>query len=164
MAVHDFMSRIKHGYRPHAFNIAIDGITDKLGVMCRSATLPGDETGIIEVPYDGVIAKLPGDISYNEWTTTIMLDIDFAIYDDVENWRNQIFNHTLGIGADSAVTALKTGNIMLYDNPITKKIIREYKLMFLWPYSIGDLDLNRDSRDEIATFDVTWAYTLKVKD
>jgi len=158
--IHRFMSSFRYGFRPHAFKIEILGVSNKLEFMCMSSNVPGREIGTIEVPVGNMQVPIPGDPPAVEWTTNCMLDTDFSIYDDVENWFDMIHHPETLIGADLSIL-LRTANIILLDN--NHKEIKEYQLLNLWPKTLGELEISKESRDEIARFDVTWAFSTRLR-
>lgn len=160
MSIHQFMANFRNGYRPHAFKIEILGLPEKLAFMCRASNVPGKSIGKIEVPYKGRKIPIAGDPVYEDWTTTIVLDKDLAIWNEIEDWQQLIANDETTISSDVAGYS-RTANIILYDND--DKEIAEYKLLNVWPSNVAPLELSHETSDEIATFEVTWSYVTRTR-
>ena len=181
----DFKTRLKGGVRPNLYEVEINFPTtnfefgsDKSNVdltratrfLCRSAALPGSSQGLIEVPFRGRFLKIPGDRTFEAWTATFYNTQDFDLRAAFEQWIN------LGNKADENIGTMNFGENAfgaffqdIYVRQKSKDIdditsddpngtLRVYKLIGVWPTSVGAINLAYDSNDAIEEFDVEFQY------
>jgi len=150
--------------RPNLFEVTIPFPTavqtgeagQKMTFMCKGAQIPGVNLGMVEVPYFGRVIKLAGNRTFDEWTTTIINDEDFAVHGGLINWMNAINSHgendRLLSGTDYQVDA----QVVHYakDGSIAKTIT----MVNCWPSAVAAIDLDWSSNDQLEEFSVTWQY------
>jgi hypothetical protein len=164
------------GTRPNRFVVAGEmGGNDRQQVsplLVKGASIPAQTLGIIQVPFRGRAAKIPGDRAYAEWTFT-MIDTNNSGDSDSpqQNWRrlferwHEGFNKHLENTAEHAgvldghdenwytnwtVTQLDMQGNELSDRAVT--------LVGCWPTEVGAIDLSYDTADTITEYSVTLAY------
>ena len=153
------------GARPNQFEvvmnfpaIAMAGAADrKFTYLCKSASLPGSEIGEIEVPYRGRKLWLAGDRTYEDWTTNIFNDTDFAIHDAVERWIDGM-DRTLLEVTNVTNPLLYQSSAEVHQLDRNGARLKSYTFFGMWPKSIAAIDLGYDTNDEIEAFDVTWKF------
>jgi hypothetical protein len=135
----------------------------------RAAQLPAATLGTVEVPYFGRKIKLAGDRTFTDWTVTIMNDEDFTIKNALEEWSNAI-NTLVSNRLNPAAAGNIGGTVGTYktdifvdqyakDGPSDEQgIIRSYRFVGAFPTSIGAINLDWDTTNQIETFDATFAY------
>lgn len=144
------------GFRPSLFEVSIDRLGERFNLLCMSSSVPGYTTGIIEVPYFGRKVKIAGDRTYAEWTTTVMIEEDFAQRRTLETWAQRI---------NSAVENVRDYRRSEYKQDATVTLYRKngsraqrYKLVGAWPSDIGPIELDWGTTDTIGSYSVTWAF------
>ena len=165
--INDFKAQIDGKMRPNRYLVGgnIGNFGAVSGIMVKAAQYPASSLGIIQLPYRGRIAKIPGDRVYPEWT--------FSIYDSkplagpladtrraFEQW-NEVFNdHTTNVGLPEALAAT-SGNfqdwtVTLLDTAGAN--VRTIRLKNCWPVEIGAIDLTYDAADTLTEYTVTLAF------
>ena len=163
LGVDDFKSKLRGGgARPNLFKATInfpgyaDGDAELTSFLCEAAALPGSTFGIIAVPFRGRILKMAGDRTFDQWTTTIINDTDFAVRDPIERWMN-------GINAHSANTGLTTPIAYEADLKVEQldrngDTLKTYTFRGAYPQDLSEIALSYADNDNIERFTCTWAY------
>ena len=172
--VQDFRSKLSRGgARQNLFEVilpfpAVSGgasKTEQFSFMCKAASLPPEEIGVIPVPYFGRQIKVPGDRTFPEWSVTVINDEAFDLRDVFEQWSNAINGHfnnlrnpaalfaNVGGGASGYAT---TATVIQYGK--TGDVLKEYDMVGMWPSAVTPQDLAWDANDQIEEFQVTWQY------
>ena len=165
-SVQDFRANLTGGgARPNLFEVVVpfpsivaDGSTaaQKMTFMCKTAQLPGSDIGQVLVPYFGRVIKLAGNRTFAEWSTTIIMDEDFAVHGGLTNWMNGINSHAGNERTMSSSDYQVDASVRQYtkDGDIAKEIT----MINCWPSSVAPVDLGWDANDTIVDFAVTWQY------
>lgn len=144
--------------------------------MCKGAAIPAANLGQAGVAFRGRILKVAGDRTYDPWTISVINDENFKIRTAFERWSNVInrldtgtgvtdpnsymaavaYVHQLGRGADTGIESRTVSNAVTNS---TVNPIRTYVVHNFWPTTVGPIDVNWDSTDQIQTFDVTFEMT-----
>ena len=61
--------------------------------LCKTAQIPGSTIGVVEVQYFGRPVKMPGNRTFENLTTTIINDEDFALRHSMEAWMAFLNSH-----------------------------------------------------------------------
>lgn len=149
------------GARPNLFEVEVpfmDGTIDRsFRFMCKAASIPGSNLGVVEVPYFGRQVKVAGNRTYDEWTVTIINDETFDLRNKFEEWHKR-----LNAPVENTRAAL---NSLFYtrDAKVTHfrkngSVIKTYSLVGAFPSNIAPIDLDWGSNDTIEEFTVTFAY------
>lgn len=173
------------GARPNLFKVEIADAT-KLGdsanaqnfsFFCQSGQIPGSTIGVIEVPYFGRTLKIPGNRTFEEWTTTITNSEQWDIRGAVEDWLAGINGHVHNTTQHSKLNELATDLTIIHygstgsgNNADATQVagtanqeIARYSLVGAWPSAVSAIDLAWDSNDTLETFDITWQYQYWVR-
>jgi hypothetical protein len=145
------------GARSVLFEVRIPGV-EKFTAMTKAATLPGRTITAVEVPYFGQMYKVPGDVTYTEWTTTIINDEDFLCRNYIENWMNQISTHISNVRTLPPISLEQNLEVIQYSK--NGSPIKSYKLIHAWPTELAEIDLGWENSNQIEEYTVTWAYTF----
>jgi len=176
--IQTFKQGFDGGTRPNRFvvtgEIGGENRKDVPSLLVKAASIPAQTLGIIQVPFRGRVAKLPGDRAYPEWTFTILDTNNNGDAEGAasgENWRrmfekwhegfNQHFENTAKEpnvldGTDETwytnwtVTQLDTQGFEIKD--------RSIRLVNCWPTEVGAIDLSYDTADTLTEYSVTLAY------
>ena len=157
MSVNDFLANFNSGVRPNLYQVYIDNLPEKLKFMCKATSMPGKDIPAIDVFYMDKIIPIPGDVTFPEWMTTVMLDSDWAVRKEIEDWMERIRPNS-EIGGEANLRNIY-GTATVGQLGLNNQIIAEYKLHNIFPSSLQPIELSFETRDTVAQFDITWRYT-----
>lgn len=142
------------------FNNPAQGAGDlKVPFLVKAAQIPASTLGTIEVPYYGRKFKIAGDRVFNPWIVTVINDEDFLIRNSLEEWMNEINNHTTNLrGFGSAAPSQYKADATVTQFSKTGAPIREYKFVGVFPIELNEIELNWESTDQIQEFQCTFQY------
>ena len=130
--------------------------SQKFTFMCKAASIPGSDIGMIEVPYFGRNIKLAGNRTFAEWSTTIINDEDFAVHSGIVNWMNMIQAHSENIRTGDVGDYQVDATVNHYGK--TGDLIKTFNFINLFPTALAAIDLGWDQNDAIEEFACTWQY------
>jgi hypothetical protein len=146
------------GFRPTLFSIESATLDRDFSLLCNASQVPAMTMGVIEIPYFGRKIKVAGDRTYAEWTTTVFIEEDFSVRDKLENWQKAINDPTTNV-RDALFNDYKDQcTVSLYGK--NGKVIRTYTLQGCWPTEVGTIELDWNTTDTLATYQVTWAFDI----
>ena len=156
--IDEFKSQlIAGGVRGNRFSVFIPRMGERIEFMCKSAAIPGSALPPIEVPFRGHKLKVAGDRTFEDWTVSIINDVNFTTRTAVEQWMESIQELDSGVGAtdlDYLVSRATVSQLNRDDS-----ILATYELYNMYPSTLNQIDLSFDTADEIQTFDVTFSYS-----
>lgn len=163
-SINDVRAQLQYGgARPTQFNVIITNPVNptadiKIPFTVRAAQIPASTLGVIQVPYFGRTLPVPGDRTFQPWTTTVINDEDFLVRNAIEEWSNAINSLEGNIaGLGSAPANYKSqATVTQYGKDGTE--LRIYQFNGIWPSEIGQIDLDWEARDQIEIFPVTWQF------
>jgi phage tail-like protein len=144
------------GYRPTLFEVQLTYGGTNFRYLCQSTSVPAMTMGVIEVPYFGRKIKMAGDRTYAEWTTTVMVEEGFGARDWLEQWSMDINQGDTNVRNIVGEDYKQDIQILLYNKQ--GGVIREYDLIGCWPSDVGTIELDWNNTDQMATYQVTWAF------
>ena len=98
--IDEFKSQlIAGGVRGNRFSVYIPRMGERIEFMCKSAAIPGSTLPPIEVPFRGHKLKVAGDRTFEDWTVSIINDVNFTTRTAVEQWMESIQELDSGVGA-----------------------------------------------------------------
>lgn len=168
-SVNDLKTAMGLGVRPNLFRVTfatgfVGAKDSQASVLVKSAALPGDTVGMIEVPHmGGRRLKVAGDRTFADWTMTVLNDKDYTVRKALETYQNKFVNinytaTTVGTRmADGATPALTVITVEQLDTN-GAATLRTYKLNNCFVTEIAAIDLSYDSSDAIEEYTVTWSY------
>jgi len=157
-SVTDFKSRglPRGGYRPSLFEVQIPGrLGQDFNFLAQTSNVPAMTVEQIIVPYFGRQIKIAGNRTYAEWSTTVMVEEDFSVRDQLERWSMAINQGDTNIRDEFNEEYKEDAQVLLYSK--NGSVIRRYNLVGLWPQEVGTIELSWEST-EIGTYEVTWAF------
>jgi hypothetical protein len=157
-SVTDFKARglPRGGYRPSLFEVQIPGrLGQEFNFLAQTSNVPAMTVEQIIVPYFGRQIKIAGNRTYAEWSTTVMVEEDFGVRDELERWSMAINQGDSNIREEFNEEYKEDAQVLLYSKNGT--VVRRYNLVGLWPQEVGTIELTWDST-EIGTYEVTWAF------
>lgn len=131
--------------------------------LIKSASLPASNIGTIAVPFQGRVFNVPGDRTFDSWSTTIINTEDFSLRKFIEGWIHDIQRTDLNFSdagnldytTDLTVTAFKR-DAAGKDN---LDMSRKYKFHNAFPSSMSAIDLDFASNDAVEEFTCEWQYS-----
>lgn len=169
-----FKNQFDGGTRPNRFIVTGEigkgeGVEKKeiKNILVKAASIPAQTLGIIQVPFRGRVAKLPGDRVYAEWTFTL-LDTNEEGKDSTrrhfELWHESFNKHFANTAHDGSVldgihpesyTEWTVGQLNTQGTEIQSRSVRLYNC---WPVEVGAIDLSYDTADALTEYSITLAY------
>lgn len=168
-SVNDLKTTMGLGVRPNLFRVTfatgfVGAKDSQASVLVKSAALPGDTVGMIEVPHmGGRRLKVAGDRTFADWTMTVLNDKDYTVRKALETYQNKFVNinytaTTVGTRMANGATAALTVITVEQLDTNGDKTLRTYKLNNCFVTEIAAIDLSYDSSDAIEEYTVTWSY------
>lgn len=154
--IEDFKANFLGGARPNKFEIEVPGLPDKARFLLKASSIPGANLGEIIVNYQGTQAKFAGDKSFNDWEVTLILDEDYAGFNEIEAWHNLIKENDSGIGANNHNQYKKNCTLIHYSQ--NGEPIATYRLNGAWPKIIPDTPVAWDNNDTAMEIGITFSY------
>ena len=81
------------GPRANRFRIFLPRAGNKIEFLAKGSQIPAATLGETPVPYKGMILKLAGERTYDDWTVTIINDNEFSARTALEQWQQEIQGH-----------------------------------------------------------------------
>jgi hypothetical protein len=174
-SISSFRSALAGGVHANLFKFSltfedtISAVTDadanfvtNFSALGKSGAIPAMTLGIIEVPFRGRRAKIPGDRSFGEWTATFINTADQKFRAGFEAWATYIasnnYDETDGVISEKSDTDYKC-TIQIDQLGDDGEALRTYKLISAFPTEISAIDLSYDTVDAIEEFSVTFQYS-----
>lgn len=167
-SITDFLANFQEGgARPNRYEVILtfpsavpfaNDASRKIKFTCKTAAIPGSNLGVIDVPYKGRMAKIPGDKVWDDWNVTILLDNDYLGRGVFEAWHNLINGFETNVASQGMMNpancfANATVNLLdRYDN-----VRRSYRVEGMFPTLVGEVTLGYDQNDMISEQPVTFA-------
>ena len=156
--IDEFKSQlIAGGVRSNRFKVYIPRMGENIEFMCKTAAIPGSTLPVVEVPFRGQRLKIAGDRTFEDWTVTIINDVEFTARTAVEQWMSSIQQLDSGVGATNLDYLVSRATISQLNRD--DSVIATYELFNMYPQTLNNIELSYDTSDEIQTFDVTFSYS-----
>ena len=124
----DFKNNFRGGVRPNLFQCSITAPVFgqmNLQFLGKATHVPASVIAKLEVPFRGRNLAIPGDRSFNDWSVTILNDPDWQNRTALEEWMNQISNHSQN--TSTLPQASLYGNGIVSQLGRSGQIIRTYR-------------------------------------
>lgn len=156
--ISDFAANFRGGVRPNLFRVDIQGPQNfaDFHFFCKGAQVPASTIATIPVPYRGRQLQVPGDRTYEEWTVTVLNDVNWQYRSSFEQWSQRITAHNAnvtdfgdGVGFYGRATVIhldRSGNTL-----------RRYVVEDIFPTTIAAIDLTTDANDTVEEYTVSFA-------
>ncbi len=166
--INDMRARLNGGgARPNLFEIVLpfpaiansgSEASSKLTFTCKAAQMPGADLTPINVPYFGRMIKVPGSRNFQEWTTTVINDEDFLVFNALNSWMNAINSHAGNIRevGNAPNDFMSTADVIHYGKG--GDVIKTMKIINMWPSSVAPIDLGWEINDQVEEFTCIWQY------
>ena len=157
------------GARANLFDVTISGATiagltaSEFNFSCKGAAIPPMAVGVVEVPYFGRVVKVPGNKTFDNWSTTVINDEGFEIRNAFEKWLAAMGTHegnlsTIGGGTTGGVSSLYGSASVSQYSKAGGTALETYNFVNIFPVSLGEITLGWDSNDAIEEFTIEFAY------
>jgi hypothetical protein len=164
-SISNFRSSLAGGVHANLFQMSLGntpaGVTlTNFTTMCKSGAIPALTLGIIEVPFRGRRAKIPGDRSFGEWTATFINTADQTLRANFEAWVQYIASNDFTSAAISTKTSTDYKSIITVTQlNDAGNALKTYALQNAFPSDVSAIDLSYDTVDAIEEFTVTFQYS-----
>jgi len=158
-----FSDEVKDFARPNLFLIEIappeglggewDAISQS--IYARATTLPPRTLELVEIPFQGLRLRLPGNPTYDDWTVTLMADAAHALRNALLEWQDRCYNPAeLEYGSPSQYLS---DNVKVHQLHRDGTFITSIRLVQAWPATVGEIALSQEETGP-EEFDVTFSY------
>lgn len=161
--INDIRSKLRFGgWRPSHFQVIVtnpfsSAADQDMPFMVRAAQLPTVNIGKIPVFYFGRPINVPGDRTYEDWNTTVINDENFIVKNSLEIWHNNMNALERNVASTAEINAMKSvATVRAFGKD--GRVIREYQLNGIFPLTINAIETDWQATDQIAEFQVVWAY------
>lgn len=129
--------------------------TKEISTFATSTTIPDKSLGTVEIPaYGGNVVKQPGDVTVPEWSLTMICDKDMLMYRSLLRWKEALVSTSTGLRTNDLVL-LGGAEVSLLDG--LNQTVQSWMLVKIFPTQIGEISLDKSSRDEFISFDCTFS-------
>ena len=145
------------GVRSNRFKVFIPKAGERVEFLVKAAQIPTEAFGgPIEVNFRGAKLKLPGERTYEDWTVTVINDVDFSIRTGMENWMAEIQNRDSGVGATDLDYLVSRAFVSQLHRD--ESVLATYEFFNMYPSNLGSISLDMDT-EEVQTYDITFTYS-----
>ena len=158
-----FAQNVQGGARPALFKILInDGegthsFSDNENILVKAAAIPAANIAPLPINYAGRAYKMTGFRTYDNWTTTILNDEDFAIRIKIMNWMRRLSGDLDGTRSGAFGQTNTPGSAVVTQVGVKGDDVHSWKMLNLWPTELGEIPLDW-SNDAVEEYPVTWAF------
>jgi len=164
--ISDFTSQLQGGgARPNQFRVEltfpgfVSGGTlagQQSQFLCKATSLPESRIDPIKIFYRGRPVNLAGERTFSPWSITVYNDTTFSIRNALEKWQSGIasYNTTNGKTRPTDYQA----DLQVHQLDRNGGIIKSYKFYDSFPISVGSIELDFNSSNEIEMFQVEFEY------
>lgn len=157
MRIEDFKSNYVIGARPNLFKIEITGENlPKLEFLAKAAAIPGKTIGDIDVPYMGKKIKIAGDVTFEDWQLTVLMDEDYGVRKGLEQWMERIARNSSALAANAHKQYKRDAYIIHLGN--NGNVINKYQMIGCYPSQLSSIDMNWDQTDQVIEYTVTMRF------
>ena len=180
-SISTFKNAFDGGTRPNRFVVTgIIGGEDQNDIpplLVKAASMPVQTLGVMQVPFRGRVAKLPGDRAYAEWTFTLLDEAKSGVGNILdgsqnnvrrlfEKWHESFNMHRDNIARDGDESILNGTNEKYYTTWTVNQLNmggkeiegRAVRLHYCWPTEVGAIDLSYDAADTLTEYSITLAF------
>ena len=145
------------GPRANRFNIFIPRAGDKIQFLAKAGNIPAATIGIVEVQWRGSVLKLAGDRTFENWTVSILNDVEFSARTAIEAWQTEI--QEMGGGNGSTTTDYLISRAFVEQLNKDDSVLARYEFFNMFPLNIGAIELSHETVDALEQFDVEFAFS-----
>jgi len=156
--ISDFKNNFRGGVRPNLFQCSITAPVFgqmNLQFLGKATHIPASTIPSQDVAFRGRLLKIPGDREFAPWSVTILNDPDWQNRTAMEEWMNQISNHSQNTSSLPAANVYGQATVQQLGR--SGNTIRTYRLQDILPTEIAQIDLTMDSGGTPEEYAVTFA-------
>lgn len=156
--ISDFKNNFRGGVRPNLFQCSITAPVFgqmNLQFLGKATSIPQSEIAKIEVPFRGRNLQVPGDRVFADWEVTILNDPDWQTRTAMEEWMNQISNHSQNVSSLPAANVY--GQAIVQQLGRSGNTIRTYRMQDILPVTLAAITLDMAGGGEPEEYVVTFA-------
>jgi hypothetical protein len=167
-SINEFLANFSGGgARPNRYSVILTfptgvpnaiAASTKAGFTCKATSIPGSNMGVIDLPYKGRQAKVPGDKVFDDWNVTIMIDNDFATRDVFETWHDLILGFESNVANENMVNpanCFARAEVRQLDR--ADRVIKTYFVESIFPSQVSEIQLAWDANDQVMEQNVSFA-------
>ena len=129
----------------------------------KAASLPASNIGTIGIPFQGRVFNVPGDRTFDAWSTTIINSENLEFRKFLESWVNDVQDNKVNLSVANGLAYQSTLEIKSFMRDKVAgeslKTARHYKFHNCFPTSVSAIDLDFASNDAIEEFTCEWQYS-----
>lgn len=155
----EFKAKVQDVARPNRFLMTFTSPAGGLdsesqSYLVKGSQLPGRNIGEVLLNWQGMQAKLAGDPTFDDFNVTFLADYEMKARTTMETWMRFI---------DHQLTNERASQIEYKTEALVQQLGRKgevlatYKLHGFWPKTMDPIDLNMESMDTAAEFNVTFS-------
>ncbi len=146
------------GPRANRFKVFIPRTGNKIEFLCKAAAIPGSSFGDITIKHMGNTLKLPGDRAFEDWTVSIINDVNFEVRTGLEAHMNEIAGTADSRGSTTLDYLVDRAFVEQLDK--ADGVLARYEFFNMYPKSIAPITLDYDAGgDSVETFDAVFAFS-----
>jgi len=145
------------GPRANRFRIFLPRAGNKIEFLAKGSQIPAATLGETPVPYKGMILKLAGERTYDDWTVTIINDNEFSARTALEQWQQEIQGHGVSTGMATTDYLLSRGFVEQLGKD--DSVLARYEFFNCFPKSIGSIALSYETENVLEEFEATFSYS-----
>jgi len=145
------------GPRANRFRVFLPRAGANIEFLAQGASIPAATIPSFDVKFRGATLKLAGDRTYEDWTVTVINDLEFSTRSAMEQWQGEIQAYD---GGDASLT-----NDYLLSRAFVEQlgkddgVLARYEFFNMFPTTIGSIELSFDQADQLETFELTFAFS-----
>jgi len=163
-SIADFVAKFQHGARSNLYRVEIPGrLSEDTKFFVKAAQIPAKTINKIEMRYLNNIIPVAGETAvFQDWTVTVVNDIDYGIRGELETWMNAIKQNDRTTGATNQNQYYGQASItQLLQDGTDSNIV--YDFYNIWPSDMTTIELGFDNVDTVQEYTVTFVYTHWLK-
>lgn len=145
------------GPRANRFKVFIPRTGNKIEFLCRAASLPGSSFGDIAIKHMGNTLKLPGDRTFEDWTVSILNDVNFEVRNGLEAHMNEIAGTSDSRGSTTLDYMVDRAFVEQLDK--SDSVLARYEFFNMYPKTINPITLDYEQSEGIETYDAVFAFS-----
>ena len=145
------------GPRANRFKVFLPRSGGKIEFLCKAAQIPASTIPAFEVNFRGSKLKIAGDRTFEDWTVSIINDVEFSARTALEAWQRDIQELDSGEGLTSLDYLLDRAFVEQLNKD--DSVLARYEFFNMFPNNIGEIALDYDTTDQLETFDVTFSFS-----
>jgi hypothetical protein len=149
----------------HEFRLFFDEVggsplqgREQCEIAVVTAAIPTESSEEIEIPAGNTVLYYAGRYKPESMAVTCRDYVDASVFAFLKSWRRKVHDESTGI---SGFKREYSGTARLQQYDPTGKVIREYKLIDIWPQQLNGGSADQSSNDPVQ-IEVTFRYDKAV--